>query len=71
MLELVGLEDDQNIGDRVRPDRRVAEAVDLDRKLLLDCGAHSLGDGARLCRVVINVGVVAQVRDGLRGLLGH
>ena len=30
MFELVGLENDQNVGDRVRPDRRIAEAVDLD-----------------------------------------
>src|SRR5205807_7385147 len=34
VFELVGLENDQNIGDRVRPDRRVAEAVDLDPELL-------------------------------------
>src|SRR6202040_2708676 len=67
----VGLENDQNVGDRARPDRRVAEAVDLDRKLLADRGAHSLGDGARPRRVVINVGAIAQIRDGLRGFLGH
>ena len=71
MLELVGLENDQYIGDRVRPDRRVAEAVDLDRELLAERGAHSLGDGARLCRVVVDVGVIAQIRDGLLGILGH
>src|SRR6202022_1632887 len=71
MLKLVGLENDQNIGDRVRPDGCVAEAVDLDRELLLDRGAHALGDGAGLRRVVIDVGVIAQIRDGLRGFLGH
>src|SRR5690242_15842090 len=42
MLELLGLENDQNIGVRMRSDRRVTEAVDLDRKLLADVCAHSL-----------------------------
>ena len=48
MFELVGLENDQNVGDRVRPDRRITEAVDLDPELLVNRSAHSLGDGARL-----------------------
>ena len=48
VLELIGLKNDWNIGDRVRSDRRVAEAVDLDRELLAERGAHALGDGARL-----------------------
>src|SRR5262245_61695077 len=71
MLELVGLEDDENIGDRMRPDRRVAEAVDLDRELLAERAAHPFGDGTRLGRVVIDVGVIAQVPYGFRGLLDH
>ena len=71
MLKLVGLKNDQDIGDRVRPDRRVAEAVDLDREFLADPGAHLFGDGPRLCRVVIDVGMIAEVPDRLCRLLDH
>src|SRR4029077_13445127 len=71
MLELIGLEDDQGIADRVRSARRITELFDFDIELLADRGAHALGDGAGLRRVIIDVGVIAQIRDGLRGLLGH
>src|SRR5262249_49628839 len=48
-----------------------AELFDFDRELLAECGAHALGDGARCCRVVIDVRVVTKVCDGLSGLLDH
>src|SRR6266705_1886584 len=38
-LKLLGLEDDLCVGDRMRPDRLVAEAAELDPKLLSDDGA--------------------------------
>ena len=43
LRELLGRENDQNIGDRVRSDRRVAEALDLDPELLAERGAYALG----------------------------
>ena len=61
MLELVGLENDQNVGDRVRPDRRVAEGIDLDLEILPERRAHPFGNGACACRIVVDVGVIAQV----------
>src|SRR6266851_8493826 len=42
MLELVGLEDDQDIGNRVRPARLVTKTVDLESEFLVDRGTHSL-----------------------------
>src|SRR6266851_3238774 len=71
MLELIGLEDDQDIGNRVRSARLVTKTVDLDSEFLVDRGTHSLGDTARLLRVVIDVRVIAQVSDGICGSLGH
>jgi hypothetical protein len=43
LLELVGLENDKSIGDRVRSDRRVAEAVDLDPELFAERSFVSAG----------------------------
>src|SRR5438034_4794784 len=71
MLELFGLEDDQDVGDRVRPDRPVAETVDLDAEFLIDRGAHPFGDRAGLFRVVIDVRVITQVLHTLPGRIAH
>src|SRR5437879_3340889 len=71
MIELVGLEDEQDIGDRVRPARLVAKPVILDPELLLGRRAHPLGNAAGLRRIVIDVRVVAQVPYRFRGLLSH
>jgi hypothetical protein len=46
----------------VRPDRLVAKPVVLHRKFLFDCRAHPFGDASGLCRLVVDVGVIAQVR---------
>ena len=64
MLELVGLENKQHIGARVRPDRRVAEGIDLDLKIRLKPGAHPFSHRACACWIVVDVGVIAQVIDG-------
>ena len=71
MLELVRLEYDERVADRVRSARHVAELFDLDWELLAEGGAHLLGDGARFGHIVIDMSVIAQIGDGLRGLLGH
>jgi hypothetical protein len=71
MRELVGLEQDQNISDWVRPARRVAEGLDLDLAMRPECRAHPFGNGACACRIVVDVGVIAQVMDGFGSFLGH
>src|SRR5256885_12374666 len=64
-LKLVGLEDDLSVGDRMRPDWLVAKAAELDLELLADDGAHALGGRTRLLRIVVDVRVIASVRDGV------
>jgi hypothetical protein len=53
----------------VRPARRISEFLDFHIELLAECRAHALGDGARLYRIVIDMGMIAEVLDGVRGLL--
>src|SRR5205823_6507916 len=48
-----------------------AETVDLDAEFVTDRGAHPLGDGARLCRVIIDVRVISQILDGFFGCIAH
>jgi len=66
MLELIGLENDQGIADRVRSARRITEFFDLDIELLADRGTHPLGARTRL-GVVIDVGMIA---EGSRRIAG-
>ena len=61
LRELVGLENDQHVGARVRPARRVAEGLDLDLALRPERRAHPFGNGAGAGRIVVDVGVMAQV----------
>src|SRR5215471_3161470 len=64
LRELVGREKDQHVGDRVRPHRCVAEGLDLDLAMRPERRAHPFGNGACACRLVVDVGVIAQVMDG-------
>src|SRR5437899_12270461 len=62
-----GLKMTLSVGDRMRPDRLVAEAAELDRELLPDNGAQALSARTRLLRIVVDMGVIAPVRDGIGG----
>ena len=50
LRELVGLKNDQHVGARVRPARRVAEGLDLDLALRPERRAHP-GNGAGAGRI--------------------
>src|SRR5437867_113666 len=54
----------------MRPDRLVAEAAELDLELLSDDGAQPLGGRTRLFGIVVDMRVIAPVRDGITGV-GH
>src|SRR5437867_9925061 len=54
----------------MRPDRLVAEAAELDLELLSDDGAQPLGGRTRLFGIVVDMRVIAPVRDGIAGV-GH
>src|SRR2546422_2933489 len=54
----------------MRPDRLVAEAAELNPELLSDDGAEPLGGRTRLFRIVVDMRVIAPVRDGIGGV-GH
>jgi hypothetical protein len=39
--------------------------------MLPECRAHPFGNGACACRIVVDVGVIAQVIDGFCRVLGY
>jgi hypothetical protein len=59
LRELVGCENDQHVGARVRPARRVAEGLDLDLALRPERRAHPFGHCTGAGRIVVDVGVIA------------
>jgi hypothetical protein len=63
-LKLFGPKDDLGVGDRMRTDRLVAEATELDIETASDDGAQPLGCRACLFQIVVNVRMVAAVRAG-------
>jgi len=54
LRELVGRENDQHVGARVWPARRVAEGLDLDLALL-PSAAHTPSQRPGACRIVVDV----------------
>src|SRR5947208_16951262 len=66
-LKLIGPEDDLRVGDRLRSYRSVAEPAKLDLELLADDGTQPLGGRTRPGRIIVDMRVIAPIRDGVGG----
>src|SRR5437870_6049371 len=69
-LKLIGPEDDLRVGDRMRSYRSVAEPAKLDLELLADDVTQPLGGRTRPGRIIVDMRVIAPIRDGVGGV-GH
>src|SRR5207244_2970369 len=58
------------VGDRMRSYRSVAEPAKLDLELLADDGTQPLGGRTRPGRIIVDMRVIAPIRDGVGGV-GH
>src|SRR5215813_11088286 len=67
-LKLLGRADDLDVGNRMWADWLVAESADLDWALLAEDGAEPLGRRAGLCRIVVDMRVIATVGDRVWGV---
>src|SRR5216110_2623291 len=67
-LKLIGPEDDLRVGDRMRSYRSVAEPAKLDLELLADDVTQPLGGRTRPGRIIVDMRVIAPIRDGVGGV---
>src|SRR3989442_14803012 len=69
-MNLIGLEVDVRVGDRMRSNGSVADPAKLDLELLPDDGTQPLGGRTRPGRIIVDMRVIAPIRDGVGGV-GH